>query len=206
MVLGFGAQILFAARVFSQWLLSERAGKVLSPTIFWQLSLFGAFLFFIYGVLRNDFAIILGQFISYFVYIRNLQLKGSWQRTNISLKIICLAAPIFALGYALFNWENEYITYFKNKDIPFKLLIWGSVGQLVFTFRFIYQWISSDLIGRSILPLGFWIISMIGAIMIFIYGIFREDFVLIIAQGAGFTIYVRNAWLIIKSRLAKSNG
>ena len=68
-VIGFLAQVFFSARILLQWFLSERAKKVISPAIFWQLSIVGAYLLFVYGWLRDDFAIILGQIISYYIYI-----------------------------------------------------------------------------------------------------------------------------------------
>ena len=75
--IGFLAQILFSSRLIVQWLHSERQKRVITPTIFWTLSLFASFLLFIYGYLRDDFAIMLGQGLTYFIYIRNLQLKIS---------------------------------------------------------------------------------------------------------------------------------
>ena len=63
-VIGFLAQVFFSARILLQWILSERAKKVISPAIFWQLSIVGSYLLFVYGWLRDDFAIILGQIIT----------------------------------------------------------------------------------------------------------------------------------------------
>src|SRR4051812_40281662 len=83
--LGFFAQSIFGARLLVQLFLSEKKGKVVSPTIFWQLSLVASFLFSIYGILRNDFVIILGQTLSYFIYIRNLQLKNDWAKIYFGL-------------------------------------------------------------------------------------------------------------------------
>ena len=62
-VLGVGllAQLLFFIRMIVQWISSERAKRVLSPVLFWQISLIASFIFCMYGWLRNDFAIILGQ-------------------------------------------------------------------------------------------------------------------------------------------------
>lgn len=37
----FMAQLFFSARVLVQWIMSERARRVLSPTLFWALSLAG---------------------------------------------------------------------------------------------------------------------------------------------------------------------
>ena len=67
--IGFLAQAFFSARLLYQWIATEKAKRVLSPSAFWILSIFGSYLLFIYGVLRNDFAIILGQFISYYIYL-----------------------------------------------------------------------------------------------------------------------------------------
>ena len=61
--LGFLAQICFSARLLIQWIISEKEKQVVSPTLFWLLSLLGSYLLFFYGWLRNDFAIILGQLI-----------------------------------------------------------------------------------------------------------------------------------------------
>ena len=79
-VIGFLAQVFFSARILLQWILSERAKRVISPTIFWQLSILGSYLLFLYGWMRHDFAIILGQLISYYIYIWNLEMKKSLKR------------------------------------------------------------------------------------------------------------------------------
>ncbi|MEE4137122.1 MAG: lipid-A-disaccharide synthase N-terminal domain-containing protein [Desulforhopalus sp.] len=55
---GFLAQLLFSARQLTQWISSERAGKILSPLLFWQLSIVASFLLMVYGILRHDLAII----------------------------------------------------------------------------------------------------------------------------------------------------
>ena len=59
--IGFLAQLLFSARLFVQWFLSERQKRVVTPSLFWQLSLLASFLFFVYGYLPQDFAKMLGQ-------------------------------------------------------------------------------------------------------------------------------------------------
>ena len=79
-VIGFLAQLLFSARLLVQWIASERARKVLSPTLFWQLSMVASFMLCIYGWLRNDFAILFGQLIAYYIYIWNLNAKGAWAK------------------------------------------------------------------------------------------------------------------------------
>lgn len=71
---GFTAQAVFMARFVVQWIESERRGVSYVPTIFWYLSLAGTALLLIYAVHRGDPVFILGQFLSSFIYIRNLML------------------------------------------------------------------------------------------------------------------------------------
>jgi lipid-A-disaccharide synthase-like uncharacterized protein len=85
--LGFLSQILFFARNIAQWFLSEKEGEVISPAVYWQISLAASVLMFIYGVLRNDFAIVLGQMIVYMIYIRNLQLKKVWRKMHFATRL-----------------------------------------------------------------------------------------------------------------------
>jgi len=193
--IGFLAQGLFSARLLVQWLLSEKARKVESPTIFWQLSILASFLLFIYGWLRDDFAIILGQYFTYFIYIWNLNNKGHWKDLHIILRSVLLLTPVFALVYLIFTWEINFPRLFENKNIPLGILIFGSIGQVIFTFRFIYQWIYSRNKGESLFPASFWLLSLLGSAIIISYGIFRKDPVLILGQSGGFIVYIRNLWL-----------
>ena len=72
------------------------------------------------------------------------------------------------------------------------LVLFGSAGQILFTLRFVYQWAYSRNPHVSMLPRGFWIISLIGSAVIVAYGLFRKDPVLILGQSFGFVAYVRN--------------
>ena len=113
-LLGFVSQALFFTRTLLQWVLSERAKKVLSPT------------------------------------------------------------------------------FLNNTKIPLWLIIWGSAGQVIFTMRFVYQWIYLMRRNESLLPVGFWIISLIGSGIIASYGVIRVDPILILGQSVGFIAYTHN--------------
>ncbi|MBL4559538.1 MAG: lipid-A-disaccharide synthase N-terminal domain-containing protein [Labilibaculum sp.] len=195
---GFIAQVLFSARLIVQWIKSEKAGKTLSPLLFWQLSILASWMLFIYGLLRDDFAIIIGQVIAYSIYIRNLHIQNNWKSLPIITRIIAITTPVVVLLFMLKNWGFHYQQLFKNEDIPTLLLLWGVAGQITFTFRFVYQWIYSERKGESVLPMGFWIISIIGSIMILFYAIYRRDPVLFFGQGFGLLVYSRNIVLIRK--------
>ena len=194
--IGFLAQAFFFSLTLVQWILSEKAKKVLSPTIFWVLSLLGAYLLCIYGWLRNDFAIILGQFISYYIYLANLKLKGVWQRLPKLVGYLLLATPIVAVAFVAQDASAFVARFLHNEEVALWLLIFGSVGQVLFTLRFVYQWIYSQRRKESQLPAGFWIISLTGSLLILTYGIIRADAVLIVGQMFGAVAYARNLWII----------
>lgn len=71
---GFIAQAIFAARFIIQWIASERRRQSHVPVGFWWLSLGGGMLMTVYGLLRRDPVIILGQAPGLVVYARNLML------------------------------------------------------------------------------------------------------------------------------------
>ncbi len=190
--IGFLAHLFFSARILYQWIVSEKAGKVLSPLAFWVLSILGSYLLFIYGVLRNDFAIILGQFVSYYIYLWNLNMQGHWKKITGVIKWVLVITPIVAIGFMLRDPSLFYVTFFNNKGIPLWLLIFGSTGQMLFSLRFIYQFYYSATHHQSVLPVGFWIISLIGSSVIVVYAVFRLDPVLILGQSFGFVAYIRN--------------
>lgn len=196
--LGLFAQLLFAARMLVQWILSEKARQVENPTAFWILGLCGSLLFLLYGWLRNDFALILGQLIGYYVYIWNLGSKGVWQQLGRWRPLgvgLLLLVPLVVLTPFLVHWPDASKTLFRNQDIPQVLLLFGIAGQVVFSTRFLYQAFYSVRHKASSLPVGFWLISAIGAAMILVYGIFRRDPVLILAESFGLFTYIRNLML-----------
>ena len=192
---GFTAQLLFAARMIVQWVKSEKAGKPLSPVIFWQLSILGSLVFLLYGILRHDFAIVLGQTLVYFIYIRNLHLKEQWRPIPLIFRIFVIVAPFITVVYLLFDLHGNFSSLLKNEDISLPLLIWGSVGQLIFTLRFYVQWIDSESKNESVLTRRFWLVSLVGSVMIIIYAVFRYDPVLFLGQLTGLVIYLRNLML-----------
>ena len=190
--IGFMAQILFFARTIVQWFKSEHEGRVLSPTLFWKISLLGSILMLTYGILRQDAAILIGQILVYFIYVRNIQLKNEWKPMALPMRIFILATPVAILGYLFFGTNYSLATFFNNSKNPPLLMFWGIAAQLIFISRFFYQWIYSENKKESVLPVGFWVISIIGSAMNFIYGIFRLDPVLLAAHSFGMFVYLRN--------------
>lgn len=197
--IGFVAQLLFSARLISQWFLSEKAKKVKTPTIYWKLSLLAAIMLFIYGYLRNDLPIIIGQILIYGVYFQNLKLQDEWKTSNIIFKITVFLAPFLITTYLIFFNQKTWNDFVQNDNIATWLILVGVIGQLIYTCRFIYQWIYSEKHEKSSLPKGFWILSLTGSTIIFIYAIFRKDPVLLAAHFFGAIVYIRNLFLIKKN-------
>jgi lipid-A-disaccharide synthase-like uncharacterized protein len=71
---GMVAQLLFAARFLVQWISSERAGKSVIPFAFWLFSMAGGLMTLIYGLVRREPVIIVGQALATFIYVRNIML------------------------------------------------------------------------------------------------------------------------------------
>jgi lipid-A-disaccharide synthase-like uncharacterized protein len=85
-------------------------------------------------------------------------------------------------------------------------LVFGIAAQLLFTARFVVQWIVSERLGKSVVPLAFWFLSMGGGVMLLIYGLVRREPIIILGQGLAVLIYMRNLMLIFKNRADKSES
>jgi lipid-A-disaccharide synthase-like uncharacterized protein len=151
-----------------------------------------------YGYLRNDFAIMLGQFITYYIYIRNLQLQNQWNRLQKGIQIVFINFPLIVLLITFLRGEFDFSQLFNQDFIPIWLLALGIVSQLIFTLRFIFQWIISEKNKLSQLPSTFWILSTVGSVIILIYSIFRKDPILFIGHTFGIIIYCRNLMILKK--------
>lgn len=72
----------------------------------------------------------------------------------------------------------------------------GLGGQMLFSMRFLIQWLASEREGRSIIPITFWYYSIGGGVTLLAYAIYRQDPVFILGQATGVFIYARNLYLI----------
>lgn len=75
-------------------------------------------------------------------------------------------------------------------------VVLGFVAQAMFTMRFVVQWIASERARRSVIPLGFWLFSIGGGILLLIYALYRKDPVFIVGQAFGVFVYVRNLYFV----------
>ncbi len=96
---------------------------------------------------------------------------------------------------ALINWLH--VVFVEQFDV---WVIVGFIAQAMFSMRFVIQWLASERVGRSIVPVAFWFFSIAGGSLLLVYAIQRQDPVFIAGQGLGLVIYFRNLWLIFKEK------
>lgn len=72
----------------------------------------------------------------------------------------------------------------------------GVAGQALFSSRFLVQWIASERIKQSTVPVCFWYLSICGGLLTTIYAAWRKDPVFLVAQASGLLVYGRNLMLI----------
>ena len=88
-------------------------------------------------------------------------------------------------------------------------LIWigvGLFGQVLFTGRMVIQWLATEKNRKSVVPPMFWWMSLIGALMLLAYFLWRRDIVGVLGQSFGLIVYVRNLYFIYSERRALSIG
>lgn len=78
----------------------------------------------------------------------------------------------------------------------------GFLGQALFSARFIIQWLASERLRQSVVPLAFWWFSLAGGATLLSYALWRGDPVFVLGQGLGLVVYLRNLMLIRQHRRA----
>ncbi len=76
----------------------------------------------------------------------------------------------------------------------------GFAGQLIFTARFLVQWVASERKRDSVVPVAFWWLSLLGGLTLLSYASYRRDPVIIVGQAMGLVVYARNLMLVGKAR------
>ncbi len=99
---------------------------------------------------------------------------------------------------------GEIAAKFQGTDASWTAL--GLFGQLVFTMRFVVQWIASEKQGKSVIPVHFWFISIAGGIILLVYSIWLRNPVFILGQSFGCFVYFRNLMLLAKEKKAARAG
>ena len=91
---------------------------------------------------------------------------------------------------------NRIIEYF-NLDF---WTIWGLAAQGFFFLRMIIQWVRSEKEKKTVVPLSFWWLGILGAVMLFTYAFIRRDLIFILTSILQLVIYGRNYIIALKSK------
>src|ERR1051325_2109242 len=73
----------------------------------------------------------------------------------------------------------------------------GFLAQFFFTMRFAVQWIASERVGKSVIPIAFWWFSIGGGLLLLVYALYRRDPVFIAGQGFGVFVFFCNIFFVI---------
>ena len=96
-------------------------------------------------------------------------------------------------------WSNQ-----STSDILWHLF--GLLAQAMFFSRWLVQWIMSERAQKSVVPVMFWFLSLLGGIMMLIYVTYLGSPALMIGQAVGLTVYFRNIMLISKENRQREEG
>lgn len=81
--------------------------------------------------------------------------------------------------------------------------VWTSVGflgQAVFGVRFLIQWLRSEQVGHSVVPVAFWYVSVAGGLISLAYAFHLQAWPLVLGQAMPIPIYLRNLYMIYRDR------
>jgi lipid-A-disaccharide synthase-like uncharacterized protein len=86
---------------------------------------------------------------------------------------------------------RKLLTKFQNPSDVIWFLV-GMAGEGVFFLRFVVQWIASERQKRTVVPVVFWHLSLVGTFMVLAYAIRQMDPVFMLAYSLNVVIYIRN--------------
>jgi len=79
----------------------------------------------------------------------------------------------------------------------------GWAGNFVFFSRFFVQWIATEKKKQVIVPISFWWLSLVGSLLLLVYGLYRRDSVFIFAYAFTWIPYIRNIVIHYRNKAAQ---
>jgi lipid-A-disaccharide synthase-like uncharacterized protein len=210
--LGFLSGVAFGARFIIQWLQSEKVQKSIVPRSFWQLSLLGNVLLMLHSLIQVQYHVCLVQGCNIVISWRNLNLMQA-QRPVLSFKGVCLlligSMLVISLAFVAQdewlmgegNWFRIPTAPWQASSAPSVSFFWhivGTIAYFLFASRFWIQWWMVEKAHVSYLPLSFWWLSLIGALLSIAYFLRINDSVNLMGPLVGIVPYVRNLMLYSK--------
>ncbi len=212
--LGYLSAFAFGARFIIQWLQSEKAHKSLVPRSFWILSLLGNLLLMLHSFIQIQYPICVVQGTNAVISWRNLDLIQT-RRPSVAFKTVCclLMGSILLISSAFViqdwlllrdgNWFRLPTAPWQNSSATSISFFWhvlGTLAYLLFSSRFWIQWWLAEKAHASQLPLSFWWLSLIGALLSIAYFLRIADSVNLLGPLVGIVPYIRNLMLIQRKK------
>jgi len=107
----------------------------------------------------------------------------------------------YGIGYFFGHLVDKWHAYFTGMS-PGDL-VWlgiGLIGQTMFMMRFVVQWVHSERHQKSVIPVSFWYLSLVGGLTVLAYGLHKAEPVIILGQLPGTVVYARNLMLISREK------
>lgn len=218
--LGFLSSFVFGGRFLVQWAASEKAGRTVVPTLFWQLSLLGNLLLLIHSMIQFQLHLCLFQAINGVISWRNLDLLQNKHPpktfgtviflfiTSIFSTIALFAIQDLWLQHEPLDWFRAPATFLQiSSDSPISLL-WhciGLSGYLLFNSRFWLQWWLAEKNHKSELTPSFWWFSLIGMVISTVYFFRTSDLVQLVGPLIALVPYIRNLMLARQHNIASES-
>src|SRR4026209_223700 len=79
----------------------------------------------------------------------------------------------------------------------------GWLGNVVFFSRFLVQWFVTEKKKQVVVPISFWWLSLIGSLLLLIYGLHQRDSVFIFAYLFTWIPYIRNIVIHYRTKAAQ---
>lgn len=208
-ILGICAAVIFYGRFYLQWIVSEIRKESVIPVIFWYMSAAGSFMLLCHAAFIRSPVGVLSHSFNIVIYARNLvhvwREKGTLSSTRNLLihglvgAVLCVAMLLLAL-----TWFREYSAVrLEAPEVQVRNWIWiavGVVGQGLFACRFLIQWIASERARKSVVPVAFWYLSLAASVLLTASHLQRAEWIFAFGVGSNILIYLRNLWLIHRTR------
>ena len=180
---GLLGNVFFTARVLVQWIASEKAKQSVAPRLFWWLSLGGAVIMIVYSIVRTadpelreeptPLPLLVGFIVTLVPYLRNLMLSYRISRPWHVLSYILAGAVFVLCGILLILMDAPVIRT--------RWFFIGALGSVIWYTRFIWQWLYSEIMKKSLFPIWFWYISFAGLVLNLSYSFIMGDIVFILS-------------------------
>jgi lipid-A-disaccharide synthase-like uncharacterized protein len=94
------------------------------------------------------------------------------------------------------HWANLVHWWLVTPSAEIVWIFIGLLAQLMFSMRFLVQWIATEKARACIIPETFWYFSFFGGLLLLAYAVYRADLVFILGQATGLIVYSRNIYFI----------